>query len=345
MPGIGRKRLVASLVIVVALIVAAVATLVATDRFPGLGPAEPISTRTPDAGPVLHSDGGPKPPDGVWMGAWVKPDGAQTQAALFSAYKNYERTIGHRMSIVHLYHPWTNPFPKAAEKTFLNHGYQVLVSWGGTDTRAIAAGQYDDMIRQRAEAVKRLRKPILLMWRGEMDRPNLRAQIWSATDYVTAWRHIRKIFDQVGARNVGWVWCPLANGFDNGRAQPYYPGDNQVDWLCTDVYPDRDDAQPFSQVAAPFLKWARGHGKPIVIGEYGADAGNPRAQLAWVRGAWRTITSTPAIKAATYFDANVPDAHTPYQYSLRRNRAALTAFGQALGGPRVAQHVPERRKP
>lgn len=344
MPGTGRKRLVASLVIVVALVVAAVATLAATDRLPGLGPAEPAATRTPDAGPPLHSDG-PEPPAGVWMGAWVKPPGPETQAALFSAYRNYERTIGHRMSIVHLYHPWTSPFPKTAEKTFLDHGYQVLVSWGGTDTRAIAAGQYDDLIRQRARAVKRLRKPILLMWRGEMDRPNLRAQIWSPADYVTAWRHIRTIFDQVGARNVGWVWCPLANGFASGRSQPYYPGDNQVDWLCTDVYPERDDVRPFSQVAAPFLKWARGHHKPIVIGEYGADAGDPRAQLAWVRGAWRTITGTPAIKAATYFDGNDTTAHTPYRYSLRQNRAALTAFGQALAGPRVTQHVPERRKP
>lgn len=333
------KRLFASLVIVAALAVAAVATLAAMDRLPGAGPdTAPATPATPsgsDAGPRMNSHG-PRPPTrGTWMGAWVKPSGPQTQGAIVAAYTSYEHTIGHRLDMAHLYHPWQKPFPKGAELTFLRHNRQVLISWGGTDTRSIAAGQYDDLIRARARAIKALHEPILLMWRGEMDRPNLQAEIWSPADFITAWRHIRTIFAKVGARNVGWVWCPLASGFAEGRAQPYYPGDNQVDWLCVDAYPEKGDEKPFSQVIAPFMRWAKGHRKPIVIGEYGADADDPKAQLAWVRGAWATIRSTPSIKAATYFDANDPaDKSHPYKYSLRGNRAAMTAFGRVLSDPR-----------
>jgi len=327
------KRLSAIAVIAVALVVAAVATLAATDRLPGLGDKVPAVRHTADAGPPMRSDG-PTPPRGVWMGAWAKPAGPETQQALVSSFIGYEKAVGRRLDLPHLYHPWEKPFPRAAELTFLRHQYQVLVSWGGADTRAITAGQYDDLIRARARAVKRLGRPILLMWRGEMDRPNLQAQIWSPQDYIAAWRHIRRIFDDVGARNVGWVWCPTAQGFTENRAQAYYPGDNQVDWLCVDAYPDEADDPSFATVTAPFLKWAKGHDKPIVIGEYGADRRDAQAQTAWIRGAWQTIKAHPQIHAATYFDEdNVDKNGHPYKYSVRGNPSALHAFGRVLADP------------
>ncbi|HEY3687233.1 MAG TPA: glycosyl hydrolase [Streptosporangiaceae bacterium] len=340
-----RKRLLASLVIAAALVVAAVATLGAMNKLPGLGGGTPPVASTTDPGPRMDGHG-PTPPKGVWMGAWVKPTGAETQQNLVTTYRAYERTLGRRMDLAHLYHPWEKPFPKAAELTFLHHGYQVLVSWGGTDTRSIAAGQYDDLIRQRARAIKRLHRPILLMWRGEMDRPNLQAEIWSPADYITAWRHIRTIFAQVGATNVGWVWCPTAQGFTAGRAQAYYPGDNQVDWLCVDAYPDQADDPSFADVTAAFRTWAKGHDKPIVIGEYGADRRDPQAQTAWLRGAWQTMRATPSIKAATYFDEdNVAHNGNPYKYALRGNTAGMRAFGRVLADPHFnTRHLPVQRK-
>lgn len=339
------KRLTASTVIVVALVVAAVATLAATDRLPGTEPEVPAVRHTADPGPRMESHG-PKPPRGVWMGAWVKPTGPETQQSLVSTFVEYEKSVGRRLDLPHLYRPWESPFPRGAEFTFLRHGYQVLVSWGGTDTRSIVAGQYDDLIRARARAVKRLDKPIMLMWRGEMDRPNLQAEIWSPADYIAAWRHIRTIFDEEGARNIGWVWCPTAKGFTEGRAQAYYPGDNQVDWLCADVYPEEGDDPPFSEVSAAFLKWAKGHDKPIVIGEYGADRRDAHAQAAWIRGAWRTIKAHPQIHAATYFDEDDVDKNGHlYKYSVRGNPAALSAFGRVLADPYFnPNHLIARRK-
>lgn len=327
------KRLTAVAVIAVALVVAAVATLAATDRLPGFGNEVPEVHHTADAGPPMKSHG-PTPPRGVWMGAWAKPNGPETQQAIVSTFTSYEKAVGRRLDLPHLYHPWEKPFPREAEIAFLRHRYQLLVSWGGTDTRSIVAGQYDDLIRARARAVKRLRKPILLMWRGEMDRPNLQAEIWSPQDYIAAWRHIRRIFDEEGARNVGWVWCPTAQGFTDNRAQAYYPGDNQVDWIGVDAYPDEGDSPSFGKVTAAFLKWAQGHDKPIVIGEYGADRRNAKAQTAWVRGAWQTIRAHPRIHAATYFDEDDVDKNgAPYKYSMRGNPAALRAFGRVLADP------------
>jgi len=169
--------------------------------------------------------------------------------------------------------------------------------------------------------------PVLLEWRWEMDRPNLQGEIWSPADYVAAWKRIRGIFSEERVDNVGWVWCPLANGFASGRAQPYYPGDDQVDWLCADVYPGPTD-QSFAAAAGPFLDWARSHPKPVVIGEFGwaVSAGEEQRQR-WLTEAGEFVTTQPQIKALVYFDADNSDSPTDaYDTSLRRAPGSMAAF-------------------
>ncbi len=156
---------------------------------------------------------GPRPPaQGAYFGARVKGT-AYTDSADIAAVDHLQQDIGRRLAIVHVYHLWQDPFPSRSDLAFLRQGSTLLLSWSGTDTREIAAGRYDSMIRQRARAIKAVGKQIFLEWRWEMDRPGLQAQIHSPANYIAAWDHIRSIFAQEHVTNVGWVWCPTAHGF------------------------------------------------------------------------------------------------------------------------------------
>lgn len=247
---------------------------------------------------------GPVPPEeGALVGAWVKPDDF-TQTGRVQAVQRFEGLVGRPLDIVHVFHDWDEQFPTESDRTFAESGRTLMVSWSGTDTRVIASGIHDELIRERARDLAELEQPVLLRWRWEMDRPNLRASVWSPQDYIAAWGRIRGIFTEEGVDNVGWVWCPHAQGFaEDGRdAAAFYPGDDQVDWVCADVYAGRE-YRTFAEAATPFLAWASQRPKPIVIGEFGVQDRGRGERDVWLREAWTAVRANPQIKAIVYFDA------------------------------------------
>jgi hypothetical protein len=272
------------------------------------------------------------PASGAYLGAYVQPAG-YTQQAQVQAVSSFERQIGRPLAIVHVYHPWGKPFPSPADRHFAALGKILLLTWGGDpDTEAIIAGRDDAMIAATAEAIKALGHPVMLEFRHEMDRPNLQWTIHGPADYITAWDHVRAIFAAVGATNVSWVWCPTGQGFQSGRAQQFYPGDREVDWLCADVYAT-STAQPLSQAAAPFLRWASQHDRPVIIGEFGV-AGNPSGWPAWLAAAGNLARADHQIKAMAYFDANgIDSSGHQYQHWLGNQPTALAAFAALLREP------------
>jgi hypothetical protein len=278
------------------------------------------SSAAPD-GAVRVPEGPAVPAHGAYFGARVRGD-AYTESAEIAAVDRLQHSIGRRLAIVHVYHLWSDPFPSSSDVTFLRQGSTLLLSWSGTDTLAIIAGRYDHMIRQRARAIKSIGKPIFLEWRWEMDRSGLQTQIHSPSDYIKAWDHIRSIFAQEHVTNVAWVWCPTALGFATGTAAAYYPGNNEVDWVCADAYPGYGPYRSFANVVAPFLSWASQHRKPVMIGEYGVPTtygAQRRAQ--WLLDAARTVQGDQQIKALVYFDANAKRS-----YALDVGSPALEAF-------------------
>jgi hypothetical protein len=292
---------------------------------------EPTARQPPPVVEVtdLPRQGPGPPPSGALLGAWVSPD-EYTQAGRLRAVEDFERVIGRRLDVVHLFEAWHDPFPSESDRAFAASGRVVMLSWGGTDTRVIASGSQDEWIRQRARAVRDLGVPVLLRWRWEMDRPNLSAEIWSPQDYVAAWKHIRAVFAEEQVTNVGWVWCPHARGFvDTSRdAAAYYPGDDEVDWLCADVYAEPDGSS-FRDAVGPFLTWAAGHPKPIIIGEFGIQHGD---RATWFQDAYRFVEAYPQIKGLVYFHG-VSKGERNYDHSLRRSPDALDAFRKGATSP------------
>jgi len=280
------------------------------------------------------------PAHGAYLGAWSRPT-TFTDSGIVSRFEDFQSSIGRELDIFHTYHTWEDPFFSSSDVEFLRRGQLVLLSWAGTDTRSIISGAHDQLIRQRARDVKAIGKPFFMEWRWEMDRPNLQASVWSPQDYVAAWLHIRKIFDEEGARNAAWVWCPLADGFADGRAPAYYPGDAAVDWICVDAYPGPDFASMQDELA-PFLAWAAHHDKPIMIGEYAVPRDRSEEErAAWLAAAQRTFAAHPRIKAVVYFDSS-PAGESPHsQYALAQDPAALTTFADMAADP---YFNPDRRR-
>lgn len=328
-----------------AMVTAAAVTLAACATGNGAAPppgrpaarlsAVPRVARLPAAASRRHL----VPQAGAYLGAYVQPARFTPQAEI-GAVLAFEHRLGRPIGLVHVYHPWVSPFPNAADRYFARHGKVLLLTWGGTpDTRAIIAGRDDSLIRARARALRRLGRPVLLEWRHEMDRPNLRWAVHSPADYRAAWRHIRGVFSAAGAGNVSWVWCPTAAGFASGRAQAYYPGDGEVDWLCADAYAT-SPAQPLRDVLMPFLVWASHHPKPIVLGEFGVR-NDPAGWASWLAGVGALAERDAQIKALAYFDANgTSSTGQPYFFSLSHNAAAVSELAALLAKPYFHPRVP-----
>lgn len=241
------------------------------------------------------------PTSGALFGAYVDP-ARYSEDSRIAAFEDFERLLGRQLAIYHNYHPWDAPFPSRSDQYFAERGTTLLLSWAGADTRRIVSGEYDALIRSRAEAIGRLGSPVLLRWRWEMNRPNLAQQIHSGADYIAAWRHIHDIFTELGVDNVGWVWCPLSDDLADDNFGDYYPGDSYVDWICADGYA-RSAQQSFKQVFSPFVAWARRVQKPILIGEFGRAEGRRGSRARWLDGARLYVEETPQIKAVSYFQS------------------------------------------
>jgi len=291
-------------------------------------PPTPLATR-----PGPYASGPVRPPaSGAYVGAWVKPE-RLTQPGRLAAVDGLETALDRRLRIVNTYRRFEDEFGTASDRQFLREGRILMLSWASGDTRSITAGEHDALIRAQARRVRAVRRPLLLRFRWEMDRPNLRATMWSGQDFVAAWRHVRRLFAAEKAHNVSWVWCPTAEGFARGDAPDFYPGDDAVDWTCVDVYAGRE-FRPLGDLLAPFLAWAGQRHKPIIIGEFGvARAWGSAGRAAWLRDAARVFKANPQIKAVSYFESNPEENGPTQQFRLTGDAPAFRAFAELTRDP------------
>jgi hypothetical protein len=330
-----RKGFAAALLLVVLPVVLVAAGCTGGKPRPSPTPSPDLSSPAPgiavNPGPF---SAGPfaAPAKGAYVGAWIKPE-ELTHVGRLAAVDQLETDLGRQLKIVNTYRRFEQMVGTSSDKEFVAQGSTLMVSWATGDNRSIVDGERDDLIREQADAVRDLHRPVLLRMRWEMDRPNLRATMWSGPDYIAAWKYVRAIFRQEHADNVSWVWCPTAEGFQRGDAEQFYPGDDQVDWTCVDVYAGTQ-FQPIGELMRPFLQWAAQHPKPIIIGEFGvAKAWGSAERAAWIKNAERTFKANPQIKAVAYFESN-PDGNGPTkQFQLSGDPPAFKAFHALVKDP------------
>lgn len=248
----------------------------------------------------------PVPTEGAYLGLWHKEARTDPPDKQRADFRAAEQRAGRPAAIAHFFYDFEKPFPTENDRWAITTGHTLLISWNGRDTAGIAAGAYDDMVRARAREVKALGVPIFLRWLWEMDGPGKADRAGTPASYIAAWRHLREVFASEGADAVAWVWCPNAAGFDVGRAQAWYPGDDAVDWLCADAYNFGAEPLPwtsFEKLFRAFHAWGAQRGKPLMVAETGTVERAKGEKAAWLRAIPTTLRrDLTAIRAVVYFD-------------------------------------------
>jgi len=330
------RRTVAALVVLVAGVAAVNVTVSGADA-PTAPPAEPPGLPAPP-GPVPSPGAAvgrePPGPPGALFGAYVQGAGNGADAQM-AAVERRERDLGRRLAVDHHFYPWDKEFPTAREEDDLEAGRIPLISWNGTLNLGIDLGLQDDLIKTRADAVKALAGKVMIRWMWEMDGRRKADDSGHPALYVAAWRHIHDVFAAEGATNVQWVWCPNATAFnDGGTAPSFYPGDEYVDWICADGYnwaPGRsgDQWRSFAGIYNAFYAWGTAHGKPLMVGEFGAQERDPGEKARWLDDARQALkTQFPGIRAVLYFDAK-----HDYDWRVSTSPEALAAFKAMANDP------------
>ena len=252
-----------------------------------------------------------------------------------------ESQAGRQFDIGHVFHAWGDAIPTEDDLQHLEDGRILMISWNGTDTIEIQNGVHDDWIRSQATSVRELGQPVMLRWLWEMDAPRRRAWVHSGEDFVAAWLHVRGIFDEVGADNAEFVWCPNEFLFwDDGDPSPWYPGDENVDWLCADGYNwqtsvDHPDWISFTDIFKDFVEWAEPRGLPIVIGETGSNQAvdDPNGKADWIASLPELLENDlPAIDAVVYFDKDFRFQNQP-DWRLDTDDASFAAWNEIVKNP------------
>lgn len=247
--------------------------------------------------------------DRLRQGALLGLSTGLTRAERAPRFEMLESVSGRMYDIGHVFHSWDTAIPTDDALMHLADGRTLMISWNGTDTIEISNGVHDEWIRSQARSVRDLGEPVLLRWLWEMDGRRRIAWVHSGPDYVNAWNRVRDIFDEEGATNAEFVWCPNEALFwDGGDPSPWYPGDDRVDWLCADGYnwgvsADSAEWLGLEAIFGDFYDWAVGRGLPILIGESGVGEAEPGAKAQWILDIPRVLeTRFPEIDAFVYFD-------------------------------------------
>ncbi|MFN2470289.1 MAG: IPT/TIG domain-containing protein [Gaiellaceae bacterium] len=236
-----------------------------------------------------------------------------------------EGVIQRRYDMQRRYYRWDEPFPGAEETAALSAGRIPVISWNAKTIAQvpvkwadIASGAHDGLINTRADAVKALGKPVMMVFNHEPENDIGSTKRGTPADFTAAWRRIVTMFRARGATNTVWVWNLMAFSFQtNSGRNPldYYPGDDVVDWMAADGYNWFGSThvlnQPwrsFASIFQPFYDWGKTRGKPLAVFETGVlddtKTPDPNRKAQWFRDLLTTMKSWPAMKGIIYFNGS-----------------------------------------
>lgn len=191
----------------------------------------------------------------IVLGAWTEGFyDASTQKLQPEKLIEFENLIGKKVGIAHYYRGWEalgDPYLLTEFKIIRDNGWQPMLNvnpyyFGGCTVsdvplyRAIADGQCDTFLRKAGKNLSNINEPFYLLFAWEMNNKDLD---WSVSttgstgaDFVAAWQHIHRIFEEEGATNILWVFCPNTQDKTSISYKDIYPGDAYVDWTGIDGY-------------------------------------------------------------------------------------------------------------
>ncbi len=303
----------------------------------------------------------PVPDNGCYLSAFT-PWNGQT---------DFENLSGRKIAIEMNYKQWssTASFPQEECDGMLDNESIPHITWEPWNTDAsssaysndkIINGSFDTYITTWAQQIKDWGHPLFIRWGHEMNGnwyPWDGAHSGGATltgfgdpekpdgpeKYVAAYRHIHDIFENVGADNVAWIWCPMNSSTPNeswNAPENYYPGDEYVDWIGFDGY-NWGETESWSSWTSfynlfnpAYIKFS-GYGKPMMIAEYAStEIGGNKAQ--WISDAYLYLRGYfKKIKAVTWFQINKET-----DWRINSSDASLQAFKTAISNTYFLEGIP-----
>jgi len=220
-------------------------------------------------------------------------------------------------------------------------GTAPMVSWSVDFTKNLADGSLNSYLKQQAVELIAYGGPVFLRPDWEMDGtwyPNWSPPKVSASEYIANWRYLVRFMRSAGVTNVAFVWCPNV-GEPTGRpASDWYPGDSYVDWIGSDAYPrqgsDADDAFAEADGLNQLAAFAKQHGKPMMLAEWGVTSPDP--DNAWLFDlVFQWAAAYPeTVKALVYFDyvgtkgdhllVDHPNGAAEFKYLVQSDDKVLT---------------------
>ena len=233
------------------------------------------------------------------------------------ALKRFDKLVGKVPKIVMWFQTWQEPLLYTADVEAAGSiGATPMITWDprlgarGIPLARIAAGAYDSYIRASAQMAKAYGRRLYIRFAHEMNLSSSpfgpRVNGNTPAKYVAAWRHVVRIFRQVGADKAEFVWSP--NVYCNRRCPftPFYPGDRWVNWVALDGYNyssvDNVPWMSFKQLfGGSYAVMSRLSDRPLMIGETGcASVGGDKAQ--WIIGMGRALaTQFRRVRALIWF--------------------------------------------
>ncbi|MFA5259266.1 MAG: glycosyl hydrolase [Candidatus Pacearchaeota archaeon] len=171
---------------------------------------------------------------------------------------------------------------------------------GKDKTKEISEGKYDKEFEILFRLIEEFSNPVFLRIGYEFDKKDK----YNPETFVLAWRHIVDKFRLDNIQNIATVWCSCPYP-GTSLVEPYYPGDNYVDWFGIDVF-SKDYINESYKPTQDFLKLAEKHKKPVMIGEssparIGVDKGE-ESWDDWFKVYFKLIEKNPIIKAFCYIN-------------------------------------------
>lgn len=284
-----------------------------------------------------------EPPGPAPWGDWKRPRGAvalgvTTPALALNSHRSwrpkdlvevndFEQRVRRHVDVVMWFADWeSGRFDPRQADAVRRRGSLPEISWEPWDASigprrpqprytlaSIIEGRHDRVIRRFAEAVREYRHPLRLRFAQEM---NGRWYPWAEAfngnrrgEFVRAWRHVRGVFDELGATNVDWIWAPVAGTLKRWQ----YPGDSQVDTIGVSGFNGGSKTfsrqwKEFRTAFGPTLD-AIHHLAPrksIVLPEVSSsEHGGDKAR--WIRRMFAELRRRPYIRALTWFDVSKED--------------------------------------
>jgi hypothetical protein len=315
--------------------------------------------RLPVAGNLFE----PKPADPgdfCSLGAWSDGEGkAANFVEIASSFENLFPDIpGKKLGIVHFFQPFgkddgsSGLYPSAERiNAVIDAGYIPMItlenhfiSAGGNkkiNLYSITDGHFDSFLGYWAYLIKQVKGTVLLRILHEFNgdwydwctvnndkNPHLVAK---------AFRYIHNVFNDVGAKNVKYIWCPNSMSVPQEKwnnITDAYPGDDYVDFVALDIYNGAGNNQQIWRsfrkegIENYFILTQKYPNKPLLICESASrekkSGENVQSKADWIQDMSKTIkTDMSKIRLLAWFNQT-------QQFRLNSSQQARDAYVRSI---------------